>query len=444
MIATLRNNLFSWCQIVVLGLMIFVPLFGASPFLGSDARGYIHFWSWRPPIYPIFIWLFHGFGKYQFVATMWAQSTLVFITLLYSRYWLQKYLELPKLVTFLILFFTITVDFLNTHLLQWIYSEGLSFSLFLVVFLLLIENFKIYNVKKMILMVISGSLLILTRGQFNFLYLLFLLIPIWQFWNRKPVKQILFNLSIIIISIFLAVLLERGYHYYLHGQFRGSSYVGRMLVVQPLYLSDASAAKYFENPLEKSIFLKIMNELEEKHLTRKSAPPSVLTKYPRTTLDYFNNNFNLIDDTFPIVYQPGVYPPDIPVFDYQTDAQFFNIAKTLILHAPIENLNLYIWKVTSNFASPWIFLAFLITFIVIIIRVMDRCYQPNMKQMFIIGSLLFILANASFVAIFQCYSQRYFIYTYFLYFCLSGLLANEFLAKPSTEKIIKTSLTNSG
>jgi len=431
-IIDVKKELLSLFQIAVLGLMIFAPLCGAQPYVGSDGRGYIHFWSWRPPVYPIFIWLFHGFGEYQFVVTMWVQSFLVFVALLYARFWLHTYLNLSQFVTFLILSFTIIVDFLSSHILQWMYAESIAFFLFIFTFLLFVDNLKTFNSKKLIFMVIAGNLLILTRGQFICFYLLFLLIPILQFWNKKPKKQAIFTFLTIMISIVFFMLVDKSYHYFLHGQFRGISYVGRDLIVQPLYLADSTSARYFTDPDEKSTFIKLINKLEKRHLTRNTAPSPVMAKYSRISYDYFTNNYNLIDELF----SQDIYPPEIADSDYQSDDLMFNIAKTLILNEPKANLTLYVWKITSYFATPWIFFAFLITLIAIVFRVLiDRDWQPSMKQLFIIASFLFILVNAIIVAIFQTYSPRYFYYTYFLFFCLSGLLANEFLQYRSAIKL---------
>lgn len=424
-----KNNLFTGAQILIIGLMIFIPLFGASPFLGSDAVGYIHFYPTRPPIYPIFIWLFHGFGRYQFIITMWAQATLVFISLLYARYWLQKNLKLPQLITFLILSFTVTVNFLDSKILTFIYSEGIAFSLFTITFLLLVENFKTFGLKKFIFMVISGNLLILTRGQFNFLYLIFLLLPIWQFWKLNLGKRAIISLMIIIISILFSTLCDKGFHYFLYGEFKGSSAVWRMFAAQPLYLADVSDAKYFENPDERKAFINIIQKLEKEHLTRKSAPSTNLTQYSRISYDYFNDTFSWIEGSYGTLYSPDkMMNPEIIRSEYQFDHLMFNIAKTLILHNLKENLILYFWKVTSYFATPWLFPAFLLTLIVILFRILtDKKWFLSMNQLFIAISFIFILANACFIALFQSYSPRYFYYTYFVCFCLSGLLANKFL-----------------
>src|SRR5689334_20673593 len=95
-----RAKLFSWSQITILGLLIIVYLIKTSPDAECDTTSYLSFSPVRPPLYPIFLWFFHGFGAYQFTIVMWIQSFLSFLSLLYTRHWLHTRLKLSNFLTF--------------------------------------------------------------------------------------------------------------------------------------------------------------------------------------------------------------------------------------------------------------------------------------------------------------------------------------------------------
>jgi hypothetical protein len=107
----LKSKMIEWCYVIVIGLMIFVPLIHGSPEIWPDTEKYLKFDSSRPLLYPLFLWLFHLFGEHQFTIVMWVQSGINFLVLLYVNQWLQKRLQIPAFLTFLISFVTVILFF---------------------------------------------------------------------------------------------------------------------------------------------------------------------------------------------------------------------------------------------------------------------------------------------------------------------------------------------
>src|SRR3990167_1443365 len=130
----MRGNFFETkniLQIVFFASLIFIPLIGVAPNLHSDAGGYIYFSCWRPPVYPIFIWLFKFAGPYQMYWVIWVQSLVLFLSLIFAKYWLEDRLKLRSFITFLIITGTIIVDFFSSKILHHVYTEALAFSFFI-------------------------------------------------------------------------------------------------------------------------------------------------------------------------------------------------------------------------------------------------------------------------------------------------------------------------
>ncbi len=418
-------------QTVTLALLIFIPLCGATPEIWQDTKAYLRFDPVRPPLYPIFLWLFHVFGAYQFTMMMWVQALLNFFGLLYAYHWLSRRLALPSFFIFLILILTTIIFFLHFRMLINMLSEALAFPLFIVTFTLLVDNFQTIDLKKISILMLVGNLLILTREQFYYFYILFAALIIWHYWKHIPLKKIVQGASIVVLSILLTAMLNRSYHYFISHYFQASSATGLVLIPQALYLSRLEDANYFKNENEKKIFTAVMTQLENLKLTRQY-PPIYLN--PPLTLEAADDYFNIA--CIPII---GVLQKNFPLglTSYEGSQLLVNISKTLYLNNVKKNMVFYLWRIAAMMGGIGIFLAFALILFSMGIRILfDRTWDPSVKQIFIVMSFLTILANAALLGFSSRYEIRYFYYSYFLYFCLSGLLVKEFFTKKINEPTI--------
>lgn len=430
-----HKNIFTWWQLLLLGSLIFFPLFGMSPDtnLGSDAEGYIHPQLCRPPLYPIFLWVFRIFASQQLIVARWAQTILTLFSLLYAGWWLQKNLHVPKFISFLIILTMIMIMSLHTHTLAWIFSEGIAFPIFIVTFLLWVENCKNLNAKTFFMVVMGSSLLILTRNQFYYLYPVLALCVLWHFWRGLSWQKMLGYFTIIILSALMTVLFAQSYYDWI-GRHIGPShsaadwkYSGWRVLVQPIYLADQSAEKLFQNPVEKKLFIHLFNQVNKDQYTRLSAAPLHENNNLLAAEYHYMSTLGKLQDSVRIAIKTHI-PKGVSAD--KVDQLLFHISKTLVLNALKENISFYLLRVTFYAGGFWIFLSSLITLFAMSYRILtDRKWQPSMGQAFIMLALLLILLNAAFVALVEIQSARYFYYPIFLYFCLFGLLASEFMKK---------------
>jgi hypothetical protein len=416
-----KNRLISQLQVVILILLTLCYLSNISPVIYDDSPGYINFEPIRPPIYPIFIWLFHSFGSYQFTLVMWAQTLFTLAALLYARYWLYQRFKMPGNITFLITLFIMAM-FGYYRTMQLICSEAIAFPIFIFTFFALMDCYKTLTLKRILVLTILVNLLILTRLQFYYFYLNYFLLLAWAIWKKIPTKQVWLSVIIITLSTMIGVATNRAYHYALNGRFSDAPAVGTQLVVQALYLADQSDAQYFTDPTEKAIFQRIMTKLEEKHYTEASEQ-SLLALSRQTTYAYYYAAYNLIMLT---CYQNL---PNLSV--YQKDRFLLNMAKALYLNNLKKNLFFYALKIGSFFGGIPILLAYLLVLCFTMAGVMkSRNCSPDFSYVFTVVSLLTIFANTPYVTLFEPGQASYFFYSYFLLFCLSGLLAQALYAIP--------------
>lgn len=424
-----KKNVLSWWQIGILLLLIFVPLYVIGPEIWPDTGGYLNFASYRPLVYPLFLWIFHRLGQYQLVVAMWMQAFLAFLTLLYISYWLYDRLKFPKFLIFFILFLVIAL-FDRFLVFNNILSDLIAFSFFLLTFILLVDCFSILNIKKIILLSLTTNILILTREQFCYFYLFLGALVIWHIWKQEPIKKILISSAIIIFSIMITLLVNRGYHYFANHRATSIIIPGVAIIEQALYLSNHTDHTDFRDTMQKNYFEKTIKLLEKNHLTKETMNIPGIKPFQPMTLDVTNQMYNLA--YLSIIHVAKTHFP-LPNF-YSDDSNVFiaKLAEKLYTHNLKKNVVFSSWRIASLMGGIWFFAGFLIVLCSIFLRVIaDRSWRPNIKQFFIAISIFVILGNAVIVGLFSDNEVRYFYYTYFLYFCLFGLLASELFIKRS-------------
>lgn len=387
-----------------------------------------------PPLYPFFIWLFHIFGTKQYIALRWGQSILTFWSLLYAADWMHKNLSIPRFINITIM--ALMIGFMSFHgqTLTRVFSEGLSFPIFIVTFFYLVEAFQSPDLKKIALVSLGSSLLILTRHQFYYFYVMLAFSVIWNYWRRGLFRLMIKNLGLITLFIIMTGILSQQYYHWVSkssGQSWSAAqwqFTGWRVLVQPMYLAHSTDDVYFSDPEEKKLFDKILNHLEKDQYTRKTAPPlkdndNILAAeyHYMSILGKFQDSIRRgIEQSQPIDKSPE-----------QVDKMLFHMTKTLVAHSIKENLVFYLLRVTFYSGAPlWVFLSLMIIFLTMIYRIiLDKSWCPTIEQAFVMMALIFIVLNSAFVAIVEVQMPRYFYYSIFLYFCLFGLLSTWFINK---------------
>lgn len=407
---------------VILALLVVFFLYVHTPNTDYDTPSYVNFYSTRPPIYPIFIWLFHWAGKYQFQLIMWAQSIFTFFSLLYARHWLKKKLSVSDFLIFIVFIFVLTTICL--HFQMWyIQSEGLSFPFFIFTFFLAMQCFQKFDLKKIFYLALWVGILMLTRVQFYYFYGIFILLVTWYAWRKVSLKLIFFGIGILLGSILFTILIDKSYHYFKNGIFESEPISGVQFVIQPLFLADSNAVNYFKNPTEAKIFQSLLYQIHKQKLNNDAALLKSLTpQYYEYAYQEYNRNYLKIQEI--------VYHTFAKVNTADENIITNNIARTLVLNQFKKNVYFYCWKLINFIGGIPQFLFFSLFLFALIVKIfIDRHWEPNIPQLFVSQMLIVIFLNAMLVATAEVNGPAYFCYTQFLFYCFAALIADRIFFK---------------
>ncbi len=412
----------------ILGALLVYFLGTHSANINYDTPTYINFDPTRPPVYPIFVWMFRWAGPCQYSLIMWVQGIFLFVTLLYARYWLKKNLYMLDFAIFLVFFVTmITISF--HYQISYIQSEGLTFPFFILTFFLLIECFQKFNLKKIFYLALLVNLLVLTRLQFYYFYVIFIILCTWYLWWRLPIKKLSITILILFGSMMFTIIADHSYHYFKHGSFAGGSYGGLMILVQALYLADNNAASYFKDANEKNYIQVMIDQRNAKTLNQNASliitlRPSYLNDAYKTYATNYLSLLAIIESTL----EPGVKNKMGKKSIYKTNAIATNLSKIIISREYKKNLVFLLWKFVECTGGIPLFLFFLMLLISIPYKIIkDGIRSPDVSLLFVTIMTIIIFCNAAMIALCNPDLPPYFCYSQFLFYCLAGFLVNETL-----------------
>lgn len=437
-----RRNWLKECPYVLLGILFILFLGTHSPNIEYDIdSSYIMFGQARPPIYPLFIWLFHWLGHYQFHLIMWVQSIFTFSALMYSRHWLKKNLQIPDFLIFLVLL-VVTITICFQFQICSIQSEGLAFPLFIFSFFALIECFQKFDVKKLLYLAILVSLLVLTRLQFFYFYGIFIILLVWYVWQRTPIKSLSATALILFSSIFLSIITDHSYHYFKHRVHTKVYYVSSMVLAQALYLADDNAADYFNNPTEKNYVQNMIIQRNAQGLNQDAALMNdVRPSYLEYAYQSYSRNYlalqKIINETISLSEDNFLGKVNIS----ESNAIALNIDKVLLSHALKKNIAFFIWKFVDCMGGVPLLLFFSIILLVLPFKIMkEKILHPHNAVIFVGVVTLITCLNAGIIALCSPDLPVYFCYSQFMFYCLAALLGN--ISFNKNMYYVKSSLTN--
>ncbi len=420
------NAFFCKYYIGLLFLVLFIPLLWISPDIWEDSAQYLNFSNLKAPLYPMFLWLFKGFGSLQLEMALIIQVCITFLFYVYTVNWLRENLNFTILLA-LIICMVLNFGLYSPHY-TWvrsILSEPIAFPLFGLSIFFLVDYLKTVEVKKAIQFSITINLLILCRNQFYFMYFMLFLLFFWQLFKENLTRKVLISIGVFILISLLSCMLGKVYNYVNTGMFAGNPDVGAQAIIQPLYLASKEDSKIFKDSIEKKVFDDSLKQLEAQHFTSASAvqilrPPLGV----KLNVEYFSKIYireiRVILDNLPAEYNQSENT-------YKRSDLLLSMAKKLFMHNLNQNIKFYVGKVSAFIGSVPFATAILIFFIAILPFLMKTQIRGlDKSQIFCVVSLLFVLGNASFVAIFQIGEERFLYYGCFLYYCISGLLAMKF------------------
>lgn len=250
------------------GLLFHVVAKG--PMRAIDSLSYWEMEPIRTPLYPLLLQPFLRAGPlHESFALMGVQLALGGGAILVLCLYLRRRFELPAWFTGL-LSLLLCAPYVTAELGNQVLSEGLAYPLFLLFvrwFLPALLDGAPVSFGVASLLTIP---LVLTRGQFLFLYPLLALALAVLLLERPARRSALARAGVVLgIAVVAAGLLERSYHRVVHERFAPTPYTGIHLLALPLYVATAEDAERFDGD-EHAFFEECFTRLTRKNLTADS------------------------------------------------------------------------------------------------------------------------------------------------------------------------------
>lgn len=258
-----------WLQLVffLFHIFFFFLLGETVVAYSNDSLGYLTITYAREPVYPLLIQFFLKiFGENNYLmALTFFQGFLAIACLYYTVFSLQKIFLLRHWELFLVnglLLLPYGIDTLwdaprvvYTH---FIMTEGITYSLFYVFFILLLSSVLEKKYKKLILATLLALLLALLRGQmmicFPALFIGLFLI------SYKEMKRMIAYGIVIVCSFLCISLLTKCYHLYFHDIFASPMENSLTVFSNVLYASDREDVSLISSKEEADFFLTVFDE----------------------------------------------------------------------------------------------------------------------------------------------------------------------------------------
>lgn len=382
---------------------IFIALYMQGPILQPDSSGYLNNATIRSPLYPIILNIYRLFFTH-FQVLIALQLLFGFTAAYYTASCLRTAFSFPKVVFWVILVILLSPYYGPGLFGNAILTEALCYPLFLLMFSFLIQGLLYQKNKYIIFSMGFVGLLVLTRGQFLFLYPAFaIILGFLFFFTKKQFKIGLLALSLVIL-ILTANLFERTYQYLYHGKFAQVPFTGVQLVIAPLYLAHADDSKYLKSETQKAFFKDVYAAM----LSKKINFPSLDTDsyFHQAVYHHFYDNYNLICwGTLSSLQGKSKYNLDTP---YKIDSFFTEMGLNLILNNLKGFFILYLMNVIFNLGGLYYSL-----FVLAVTLIAFYCYIKNRSPLSMITLVVSLLTAGNYllVALVEPVLRRYSVYT---------------------------------
>ena len=263
-------------------------------------------------------------------------------------------------------------------------------------------------------------ILLLTRGQFVYLAIVGFLLALYILWKQKNIIGRSWILVLFILIPIIANLTDRTYHYVFHHHFVATPWTGIHLITPAFFVADESDASIFSSEEEKSFFLKIYGDLEEKKLTLSS----IEKENTETTFFYIQNFTKIANET---VFDEGRYFFGTPIENAET---FIKLDKLTTKMAPsLIRKNFMKWSKLNlqNFFFGMSGAKYVLLYLILLgtsFFLLFKIPSPEIKFIFL-GALL-TLFNVGIVAIGMHTIKRFTFYNdwilFFIFFILIDFL----------------------
>jgi hypothetical protein len=408
----------------------------------GDTGAYFSCYYNRPPLIPIFfnIVKYISPNNYSYII-LFIQITFGLISIYHFNIQIKKFGKVSGIYSLFTLILLSIPYFFGLRIANIMASEGLAYPLFLISISYLINALHNNTVKDFILFFLTVSFIILTRGQYLYLYVLFLIVISILILRRSlKLRHIVIILSFLAISLIFNNLFERSYNKVLHLKFEKSN-SDWWLITPALYISSSADTLLFSyNKTQLELFKKMHQTLTKKQLSvevfSQNKPGMNLAKY-------YGNNCNqifysVIDSVLITKFHYRI--PETLQFDYNKLPEVKKVVNMMSYKLIMHNFKKYALFWTKYFIQ-WIggypyFVFFMIVFFIVFIEVLKNGFiRYDLTLLFIIQ--LCSLLNCSLLALFANFETRYTSFENTVFFVAFFLVIYNYFVSSSVSRTNK-------
>ncbi len=429
-----KDKILRWFSYFVYSLIVLL-VFLNGIYTTNDSASYIGMSSMRSPVYPLLIKLFYFIGGNNY------QIWLLCFQIIFGTFGLyvfcsfvHRFFKLEYWLTFLLSLSLLAPYFLFGQIANIVMTEAIAYPLFLIAIRFLIESVIDRRMRPFIIYLFCCIPLIMTRGQFLFLYFISIIVITYLFIYLKEKRKKLMRVVIIFIScIILTNLAERSYNYILFQRFNKVSLIGVQLSAAGFYLSEKEDMKLFNDSTELRFFKSVLQTTHiENNWNRE---------YDKKTPT--NSGFGYYQMVYNKIIWGAVYPEAkkiVPQPEAHNDLRswmYINKLTTAVSFKLIQQhwkefVSIYITNVLYGLGYKhysFLFFMLLVVFLVVFLRFQNK-YALLYTLLLIIS-----LANVLLIALLEPTGEyRYLIYNDALYFALIIVALNNWISLLKNKK----------
>ncbi|HZV11975.1 MAG TPA: hypothetical protein VFA55_02075 [Candidatus Kapabacteria bacterium] len=230
-----------------------------------DSDGYIQGDITRSALYPSLIHMFLFLsGTHGLLLLIIFQFLLGYVAITKTVNTLQNVFEFQDYLRWFVVPILL-IPYVGGLLGNVILTEGIAYPIFMLGMCSLLSGIRYKRGKDFLMYLVYVTLLVLTRRQFLFLYVVFVVLVIWLYLTKAQMRKGVLILGFV-ASLLASTFLEKSYHLAMNQRFEAAPFGGMHFAIAQLYLSSPQDSVCFNDALQRSVFVETRHDIEQDKL----------------------------------------------------------------------------------------------------------------------------------------------------------------------------------